>query len=362
MVGRAWCFHRRSPTPGMDVRDVVPRDAILSIDDPAFAGSYDGDPEDEVIVFDVEGAPARAYPLGILHYHEVVNDVVAGRPIAVTWCPLCASAIVYDRTVDGRTPDFGTSGNDTSGGSEDGLVLSFGVSGKLADDDLVLYDRETGSEWKQSLGECIAGELKGRSLTVLPASVTTVERFRRRHRNGELLVPPGGRSEASGDGPETAPIEYDAAPYERYFAGEGFGLAAHRGDGSREWERDDLAPKEIVLGIERDGTVLGVPRSRVVGPGDRERGRDSDGRRRTDRRVRHAARDERVREPRVRVRADRRSTRVRRRRDAVGGGDRRECRRADARAGADASAVRVRVAGRSRPGRVLRGVIRGHPS
>ncbi|WP_049903248.1 DUF3179 domain-containing (seleno)protein [Halococcus agarilyticus] len=258
----------------MNVRDVVPRDAIPSIDEPAFAETYDGDPDDEAIVIDFEGAPARAYPLGILHYHEIVNDEVAGRPIAVTWCPLCASAVVYDRTVDGRALEFGVSESDTSGGSKDSLVLSFGVSGKLADDDLVLYDRETDSEWKQSLGECIAGEFEGRALTVLPASVTTVERFRRDHRGGGVLVPPGGRSEASGDGPEMAPIEYDAAPYERYFAGDGFGLAAHRGDGSREWGRDDLAPKEIVLGIERDGTALGVPRSRVVGAdADRENAR-----------------------------------------------------------------------------------------
>lgn len=228
----------------MDVREVLPPDAIPSVDDPTFTDEYDGDPDEEAIVLDFDGEPARAYPLRTLHYHEIVNDRVGGRPVAVTWCPLCASAVVYEARVDGRE-------------------LTFGVSGKLADDDLVMYDRETGSEWKQSLGECIAGELEGETLAVLPASVTPLERFDRDH-DGVVLVPPGGESEASGPGPEMEPIAYDAAPYERYFESEGFGLAAHRGDGSREWDREDLAPKEVVLGIERGGEALGVVRSRLT--------------------------------------------------------------------------------------------------
>ena len=97
----------------MNVRQVVPRDAIPGVDDPIFRRDYDG--------------PAHAYPLRYLRCHGVVNDRVAGRPVAVTWCPLRGSAVVYDRRVGDRT-------------------LSFDVSGKLADDDLVLYDRETDSE------------------------------------------------------------------------------------------------------------------------------------------------------------------------------------------------------------------------
>lgn len=240
----------------MNVRQVIPRDAIPSIDDPTFASEYFGSDDEEVIVLDgmhVEtgngsSEPARAYPVRVLNYHEVANDRFDERPVAVTWCPLCASAVVYDRRVEGRT-------------------LTFGVSGKLADDDLVLYDRETGSEWKQSSGICIAGDFEGKRLAHLPAAVTTWRGFRESYPEGRVLTPPGGKSEAASE--DTAPktIEYDLEPYEAYFEGEGFGLAAHRGDGSREWEREDISPKTVVLGIERGDEALGFPLPRVEAAG-----------------------------------------------------------------------------------------------
>ena len=232
----------------MDVRQVIPKDAIPSVDDPRFGAGYDGDPEDLVVVPTV-GAIARAYPVRYLNYHEIVNDdLPGGPPVAVTWCPLCGSAVVYDRRVAGRT-------------------LTFGVSGKLADDDLVMYDRETGSEWKQSLGEAIAGELAGSTLEVLPAATMPWRRFRERHPDGEVLQPPGGESEAASDGDDPAPIEYEDDPYRAYFEAEGFGLGAHRGGDGRDWPRDDLDPKTVVLGLEFDDEVLGVPLPLVVDAG-----------------------------------------------------------------------------------------------
>lgn len=233
----------------MNVRQVIPRDVIPSVDDPKFDTEYFGDHDDEVVAVEAAGE-ARAYPVRILHYHEIVNDRLAGDPIAVTWCPLCGSAVVYDREVAGR-------------------VLTFGVSGKLADDDLVMYDRETDTEWKQSLGEAIAGELEGESLTVRPAAMTTYGRFREEHPDGVVLQRPGGESEASGPGDDPEPIDYDDAPYAAYFESEGFGLAAHRGEGEggREWNRDDIDPKAVVLGVEREGDVLGFPLPRVEAAG-----------------------------------------------------------------------------------------------
>ncbi|WP_121822263.1 DUF3179 domain-containing protein [Halostella salina] len=244
----------------MNVRQVVPRDAIPSVDDPEFADEYEGDPDDRVIALP-DASPARAYPVRYLHYHEVVNDAVPlgsddstggpepERPVAVTWCPLCGSAVVYDRRVDDHT-------------------LEFGVSGKLADDDLVLYDRETDTEWKQSSGEAIEGPLTGETLSALPAALTTWDEFRASHPDGVVLAPPGGKSEASGAGDEPEPIDYDDAPYEAYFETEGFGLAAHRGEGeSREWSHPDLAPKDVVVGIERGGDAVGVPLERVEAAG-----------------------------------------------------------------------------------------------
>jgi len=234
----------------VNVRRVIPRDAIPSVDDPSFGDTYGGDDDDLVIV--VEHADgARSYPVPYLQYHEIVNDVVDNdgtpHPVAVTWCPLCGSAVVYDRVHHGRT-------------------LEFGVSGKLADDDLVMYDRETESEWKQSSGECLSGPYAGDSLSVRPGTMVTWQTFRESFPEGVVLQPPGGESEAASDDDTPAPIDYDRSPYEDYASGEGFGLAAHQGVAvEREWRRDDgLSPKTVVLGIETDDDALGFPLPRVM--------------------------------------------------------------------------------------------------
>jgi len=233
----------------MHVQDVLPRDAIPSIDDPAFDTDYFGDTDDEAVVVDAD--PPRAYPIRILSYHEIVNDVLgdpgaAGEdieegplPIAVTWCPICASAVVYDRRVDGRT-------------------LTFGTSGKLADDALVMYDRETGSEWKQPLGTAIDGSLEGRELRVVPAAVTSIAAFRSAHTDGVVLQPVhGGDGDPRGRSPRET---YEMTPYDRYDADPEFGLRAMRGEGpKRSWDREDIDAKTTVLGVVHGDDAVGYP-------------------------------------------------------------------------------------------------------
>jgi len=92
---------------------------------------------------------ARAYPIQILTWHEIVNDQIARVPVAVTFCPLCNTAIVFDRRLDGD-------------------VLSFGTTGKLRESDLVMYDRKTESWWQQFSGEALVGTLAGKKLRQLP--------------------------------------------------------------------------------------------------------------------------------------------------------------------------------------------------
>ena len=148
-----------------------PKDGIPSIDDPAFK------PVDEVTLPDREpviglqiGDDVRAYPLRVLMWHEIVNDVVGGVPVVVTFCPLCNAAMVFDRTVAGRVLDFGTTGN-------------------LRYSDLVMYDRQTESWWQQFLGEAIVGEMTGARLKFLPARIESFARFRARAPQGKVLVP-----------------------------------------------------------------------------------------------------------------------------------------------------------------------------
>jgi hypothetical protein len=149
-----------------------PRDGIPPIDRPKFKSAAEvGDiaAREPVIVYPLD-ANARAYPLRVLMWHEIVNDTVAGLPIAVTYCPLCNASLVFDRRVDGR-------------------VLDFGTSGLLRNSDLIMWDRQTESWWQQFSGEAIVGEFVGTSLKFLPSQVLPYGEFRRRWPNGPVLVP-----------------------------------------------------------------------------------------------------------------------------------------------------------------------------
>jgi hypothetical protein len=172
-----------------------PKDGIPAIDKPAFATVAeisDLTPKDPVIGLDIEG-DARAYPLRILIWHEIVNDTVGGRPVTVTYCPLCNSALVFDRRVGDR-------------------ILDFGTTGKLRNSDLVMYDRQTESWWQQFTGEAIVGALSGSELKLVPARLESFADFKARHPEGRVLVPEAGSRRPYGSNPY---VEYDtqAGPF-----------------------------------------------------------------------------------------------------------------------------------------------------
>jgi hypothetical protein len=167
-----------------------PKDGIPSIDDPEFVPAAEAAlPENEPVIGLVVDGDARAYPLRILIWHEIVNDVVGGVPVAITYCPLCNTGLVFDRRVGDR-------------------VLEFGTTGKLRHSDLVMYDRTTESWWQQFLGEAIVGELTGTQLAMLPARLESFANFKERAPDGRVQVPDGdGR--AYGANPYAG---YDSAP------------------------------------------------------------------------------------------------------------------------------------------------------
>ncbi|UCH76246.1 MAG: DUF3179 domain-containing protein [Rhodospirillales bacterium] len=161
-----------------------PRDGIPPIDDPRFVPVpqvTDLTDTEPVIGVVIDGV-AKAYPLRILIWHEIVNDVVDDVPVAVTFCPLCNAAMVFDRRVDTR-------------------VLDFGTTGMLRNSDLVMYDRQTESWWQQFLGAAIVGELNGTILKVLPSRLESWSRFRKRAPEGLVLVPNNPAMRAYGRNP-----------------------------------------------------------------------------------------------------------------------------------------------------------------
>jgi Protein of unknown function (DUF3179) len=163
-----------------------PRDGIPAVDDPAFVPVAEADlPDREPVIGLTIGDDSRAYPLRILTWHEIVNDVVGGVPVAVTFCPLCNTGLVFDRRLDGR-------------------VLAFGTTGKLRNSDLVMYDRATESWWQQFSGEAIVGELTGKQLDMIPARLESFAKFKERTPDGEVQVAP------------TASPAYGRNPYANY--------------------------------------------------------------------------------------------------------------------------------------------------
>ena len=162
----------RSDVDFGEIRTIIPRDNIPAIDDPAFVpvgSEVDLVDREPVIAIEING-DARAYPLRIMMWHEIANDEVGGVPVVVTYCPLCNTAIAFERTIEGR-------------------VLDFGTSGKLRFSDLVMYDRTTHSWWQQFSGRGLVGEFTGARLPFVPARVMSWGAFRADHPDGQVLVP-----------------------------------------------------------------------------------------------------------------------------------------------------------------------------
>ncbi len=183
--------------PYSEIRSVIPRDNIPSIDSPAFVSPTEASAwlkDVEPVVFLEIYGDARAYPLQILTWHEIVNDEVGGVPVAVTFCPLCNSAISFDRLFDG-------------------VELEFGVSGNLRNSDLIMYDRQTHSWWQQFTGEGIVGKYAGRNLQQLPAAIVSFADFRRAHPDGQVLSRDTGYSRQYGRNPYAGYDTADGNPF-----------------------------------------------------------------------------------------------------------------------------------------------------
>ena len=162
-----------------------PRDGIPAVDLPRHVTVEEAagwlDPGEPVIAVEI-GGEARAYPLQILIWHEIANDELGGMPISVTFCPLCNSAIVFDRR-------FG------------GDVLDFGTTGRLRLSDLVMYDRQTETWWQQLTGTGLIGEHAGGELVRLPANIVAWSDFRDAHPDATVLSRETGHSRPYGSNP-----------------------------------------------------------------------------------------------------------------------------------------------------------------
>jgi hypothetical protein len=179
-----------------------PRDGIPSIDQPHFVDAAEADAwleGNEPVIALIRGSDARAYPLQILIWHEIVNDVVNGEPLLITFCPLCNSSIVFDRRV----------------GSE---VYEFGTSGLLRNSDLVMYDRSTESLWQQLTGDGIVGRHAGDRLAFIPSSIVSFDEFRNAYPDGRILSKQTGYARSYGSNPYVGYDNVGQSPF--LFSGE----------------------------------------------------------------------------------------------------------------------------------------------
>ncbi len=173
------------------------KNGIPSINNPRFAAADRTrrwlKPVEPVISLNLNGR-TKAYPLQILIWHEIVNDSIGGTPIAVTFCPLCYSAIVFDRTIDGR-------------------AYSFGVSGMLRHSDMVMYDRHTETLWQQLSGQALVGDLVGKTLKQLPAQIISFEQFRKAYPEGLVLSRQTGFRRRYGENPYAGYDDIKRSPF-----------------------------------------------------------------------------------------------------------------------------------------------------
>ena len=201
--------------------DVNAIPAIFAQDD-FFVAAAGGDLEweaNEPVVGLVINGDARAYPVRLLSLHEIVNDVVGGEPVAVTWCPLCYSSIVFSRMTDRE--------------------LTFGVSGYLYYNNLVMYDHQSNTLWSQMLAQGIKGAYRGRRLEILPALLTTWGAWKDEYPATRVLS-------AERLGVDAAQVR---DPYVGYYTSGAAGVAG------RTQQDDRLPVKELVVGVSLGETA-----------------------------------------------------------------------------------------------------------
>lgn len=204
-----------------------PRDGIPSIDEPVFvaAGEVDYLRDDDIVIGVVSaGGRARAYPHRILVWHEIVNDNFDGAHIAVTYCPLCGTGMVFSADV---------------GGGE--KPRKFGVSGLLYHSDVLMYDRENDSLWSQLKMQAVSGPDAGTPLTWLPSEHLTWAAWKEKYPNGEVLSTDTGHSR-----------NYAGEAYADYFAFDGTMFPVPH-------KRRELPNKARIAGVIINGEAKAYP-------------------------------------------------------------------------------------------------------
>lgn len=200
-----------------------PKDGIPSIDNPKFVDIADASEwlgENEPVIALSIGKTAKAYPLQILTWHEIVNDTIEEVPVSVTFCPLCNASIVFDRTIDG-------------------IVYDFGTTGRLRRSDMVMYDRQTESWWQQFTGEGIIGDMNGVKMKQIPSHIVSFDNFKQTYPDGQVLSKDTGVMRTYGRNPYEGYDNIDSSPF--LFRGK---------------TDDRLPPMERVLALNKDNATL----------------------------------------------------------------------------------------------------------
>ena len=219
-------FQDETGTKQIPIIPDVPRDAIPPLDSPKYETKLEAEKwlQGDDIVLGVEFAnDARAYPIKIMNWHEIVNETIGGQEVVITYCPLCNSGIVFNRYL-------GTQ------------LLSFGNTGALYESAMVMYDRETESYWYQINGEALTGPLKGERLSVLPSTMALWKDWRDAHGDTKVLSLDTGYKR-----------NYLSDPYRAYGSPNsqpGFPVSI---------QDDRLLPKDQVVGVTIDGVAKAYP-------------------------------------------------------------------------------------------------------
>lgn len=219
---------KRSIDPGEIMSGGPPKDGIPAIDAPKFVSVGEAErwlKSNEPVIALKIGNEERAYPLQILIWHEIVNDEISGQFVTVTFCPLCYTAITFDRRLDGK-------------------LYTFGVTGMLRHSDMVMYDRETESWWQQIDGEAIVGDLTGRKLDKLPSQIVSFGQFTKAFPQGKVLSRETGFKREYGSNPYRGYDDINKTPF------------LYRG---KPDER--LKPMEKIVAVELDSHAKAYPHS-----------------------------------------------------------------------------------------------------